>query len=103
MSDSTRVQFDDVILPVISNSGGVYNLRQRTQTGTGSVRAPSLSKAVSEKERDLEGYDTNDVQDGDVHKKQVRHSHEFFTHIKLTSCRLSLDGICYGLRINRRA
>ena len=70
MPKAPRVQFDNDIHPVISSGGGgVYNLRQRSHTG--SIRAESL---LSNKELDLEGEISN-VEDRDIAKKQVRRSH----------------------------
>ena len=72
MSEGPRIQFDDAIQPVISNSGGVYNLRDRTVTGTGSIRTQSLNRQKS-KEYDLER-EVSNVEERDIHKKQVRSS-----------------------------
>jgi hypothetical protein len=72
MSEGTRIQFDDAIHPVVSQSGGVYNLRERTGTGTGSIRAQSLTRQTS-KEYDLEK-EVSNVEEGDIRKKQVRNS-----------------------------
>ena len=69
MSEGPRIQFDDGINPVVSNSGGVYNLRERTATGTGSIRTSSLNRQTS-KEYDLER-EVSNVDDRDIHKKQV--------------------------------
>jgi hypothetical protein len=72
MSEGNRIQFEDAIHPAISQSGGVYNLRERTGTGTGSIRARSLTRQTS-KEYDLEK-ETGNVEECDIRKKQVRNS-----------------------------
>jgi hypothetical protein len=74
MSEGQQIRFDDDIHPVISNSGGVYNLRDRSRTGTGSIRGQSLERK-SFKEQDLESV-TSGVEDRDIHKKQVSHSNQ---------------------------
>ena len=72
MSEGTRIQFDDAIHPTVSQSGGVYNLRERAGSGTGNIRAPSLTKQTS-KEYDLEK-EVSNVEERDIRKKQVRNS-----------------------------
>jgi hypothetical protein len=73
MSEGARIQFDNGIYPVISNSGGVYNLRQRTGTGTGSIRASSLSRHGTDVEAE-----NNNIEDCDIKKKQVRPINNLF-------------------------
>ena len=70
MSEGTRIQFDDAIHPVVSQSGGVYNLRERAGSGSGNFRAPSLTRQTS-KEYDLEK-EVSNVEERDIRKKQVR-------------------------------
>lgn len=70
MSEGNRIQFDDAIHPVVSHGGGVYNLRDRSRTG--SNRSQSLSRHEA-KEYDLEKEISN-VDDRDIKKKQVRSS-----------------------------
>jgi hypothetical protein len=72
MSEGPQIRFDDGIHAVVSNSGGVYNLRERSRTGTGSIRAQSLT-GQSSKEYDLER-EVSNVEERDIHKKQVRSS-----------------------------
>lgn len=72
MSEGTEIQFDDAIHPVITQSGGVYNLRERASTGTSNIRAQSLTRQTS-KEYDLEKVVSN-VEERDIRKKQVRNS-----------------------------
>jgi hypothetical protein len=73
MSEGPRIQFDDAIHPVVSNGGGgVYNLRERAATGTGSVRTQSLTRQTF-KEYDIERKISN-IEERDIHKKQVRRS-----------------------------
>lgn len=70
MSEGQQIRFDDGIQPVISHSGGVYNLRERSRTGTGSIGSQSLNRTTS-KEQDLESI-ISGVEARDIHKKQVR-------------------------------
>ena len=70
MSGEVHIQFeDDVISPITSNGGGVYNLRQRTRTGTGSSKAASLNRQ-STKETDVEA-EASPVEEMDLKPKQV--------------------------------
>lgn len=69
MSEGQQIRFDDGIQPVISHSGGVYNLRDRSRTGTGSIGGQSLNRTTS-KEQDLESV-ISGVEDRDIHRKQV--------------------------------
>jgi hypothetical protein len=69
MSEGQQIRFDDGIQAVVSPSGGVYNLRERSRTGTGSIGSQSLNRTTS-KEQDLESV-TSGVEERDKHRKQV--------------------------------
>lgn len=72
MSEGQQIRFNDGIHPVVSNGGGIYNLRERSHTGTGIIRSHSLDRKTS-KEQDLESIN-GEVEERDLHKKQVRGS-----------------------------
>lgn len=66
MSDGARVQFDDGIHTVTTNSGGVYNRRERSRSI--SIRGESLSRQGS---KDLDLEDDTGFDKRDIHQKQV--------------------------------
>jgi hypothetical protein len=72
MSEGTRIQFDDAIHPIVTQSGGVYNLRERAGTGTSNIKAQTLTRETS-KEYYLER-EVSNVEERDIRKKQVRNS-----------------------------
>jgi hypothetical protein len=90
MSEGPRIQFDDAIHPVVSSGGGVYNLRERSRTGTGSIRAESVTRQTW-KEHDLEREMSN-VEERDIRKKQVRSANSYSWIALLIRHRFSLGG-----------
>jgi hypothetical protein len=95
MSEGQQIRFDDGIQPVISHSGGVYNLRDRSRTGTGSIGGQSLNRTTS-KEQDLESV-ISGVEDRDIHRKQVSYCTRRPSLPLLIHDRFSLDGGSPGM------
>jgi len=91
----SRIQFEDATGGTSANTGGVYSVRQRSPSGTGSVRPSSLNRHDS-KEIDLEA-ESNAVFDRDVKQNQVRyglHLPDFATYPnKLTGFQRRLLGL----------
>jgi hypothetical protein len=96
MSEGQEIRFDDGKQPAFSHGGGVYNLRDRSRTGTGSIRGQSLNRTTS-KEQDLESVN-GDVEDRDIHRKQVSSRTRRPSLPLLIHYRFSRDGGSPGMR-----
>jgi hypothetical protein len=70
MPGATRIYFDDAIDGTGDHAGGVYSVRQRSPSSTGSIRPSSLARHDS-KESDLEA-ESNAAFDRDTKRNQVR-------------------------------
>ncbi|KEF63235.1 potassium uptake protein [Exophiala aquamarina CBS 119918] len=87
MSDP-RIQFDDGLHPVRSQSAGVYRLRSREVAGVGSIHTPSQSRSTKNEAYGMES-ETN-VEDRDYKPKQS------FTGWPLAWLAYQSIGVIYG-------
>ncbi|EXJ95947.1 potassium uptake protein [Capronia coronata CBS 617.96] len=82
-----RSQFDDIIEPVPSQSGGVYPLRSREVAGVGSFRTNSAAKRAKQDALEAEA---DNIEDRDIKTKQV------FRGTKLLWLAYQSTGVIYG-------